>query len=62
SAMMLWDKGYDQVYVVTDGFEGGTLKEGERKGWRLRNGWKNSDLPWSYKLNREKMYFPAEGS
>ncbi|MET0065292.1 MAG: rhodanese-like domain-containing protein [Candidatus Thiodiazotropha sp.] len=62
SAKMLWDKGYEQVYVVTDGFEGGKVKQGEHKGWRLLNGWKNANLPWSYKLNREKMYFPADGS
>ena len=55
---LLENKGYEKVYVVTDGFEGGSIKEGERKNWRLKNGWKNSGLPWSYKLNKEKMYFP----
>ena len=55
---MLEGKGYEKVYVVTDGFEGGTVKEGEKKNWRLKNGWKNSGLPWSYKLNKSKMYFP----
>jgi rhodanese-related sulfurtransferase len=58
STRYLENKGYTQVYVVTDGFEGGKLKEGERKNWRLKNGWKNFGLPWSYKLNKEKMYFP----
>ncbi|EGW53225.1 rhodanese-like protein [endosymbiont of Tevnia jerichonana (vent Tica)] len=58
SAKMLWGKGYTQVYVVTDGFEGGKIKSGERKNWRLKNGWKNAGLPWSYKLNMEKMYMP----
>ena len=53
---LLKNKGYENVYVVTDGFEGGTVKDGERKNWRLKNGWKNSGLPWSYKLNKEKMY------
>ena len=52
-------KGYEKVYVVTDGFEGGTIKEGHKKNWRLKNGWKNAGLPWSYKLNREKMYLPT---
>lgn len=56
SAKALEGKGYKQVYVVTDGFEGDTVKEGPKKNWRLVNGWKNSDLPWSYKLTREKMY------
>ncbi|MFK5927786.1 MAG: rhodanese-like domain-containing protein [Desulfuromusa sp.] len=54
----LENKGYQQIYVVTDGFEGDKIKDGERKNWRLKNGWKNSGLPWSYKLNKEKMYFP----
>jgi len=53
---LLENKGYKNVYVVTDGFEGGSLKEGDKKNWRLKNGWKNSGLPWSYKLNKEKMY------
>ena len=57
AANVLFDKGFKKVYVVTDGFEGGTLKEGDKKGWRLKNGWKNSGLPWSYKLNKEKMYY-----
>ncbi len=56
AANTLWGKGYKKVYVVTDGFEGGTLKKGEHKNWRLKNGWKNSGLPWSYKLNQSKMY------
>jgi rhodanese-related sulfurtransferase len=58
----LQGKGYKNVYVMTDGFEGGKAKSGDKKGWRLVDGWKNSGLPWSYKLNREKMYFPSESS
>lgn len=53
---LLENKGYKNVYVVTDGFEGGTIKKGEKKNWRLKNGWKNAGLPWSYKLNKAKMY------
>jgi rhodanese-related sulfurtransferase len=56
SAKMLEGKGYSSVYVVVDGFEGGSVKDGERKNWRLVNGWKNANLPWSYKLNKDKMY------
>jgi hypothetical protein len=51
-------KGYKQVDVVVDGFEGDTVKEGDKKNWRLVNGWKNSGLPWSYSLNKSKMYPP----
>ena len=56
SALALEGKGYSKVYVVVDGFEGGTIKEGPQKNWRLKDGWKNAGLPWSYRLNREKMY------
>ncbi|MDL2284749.1 sulfurtransferase, partial [Oxalobacter sp. OttesenSCG-928-P03] len=56
SAKALEGKGYAKVYVVTDGFEGVALKEGEKKNWRLVNGWKNSGLPWSYKLNKAKLF------
>ena len=54
SAKMLEGKGYKQVYVVTDGFEGDTVKDGDKKHWRLVNGWKNSGLPWGYTLNKAK--------
>lgn len=57
SAKMLEGKGYENVYVVTDGFEGGKIKQGEKKNWRMKNGWKNAGLPWSYNLNKEKMFF-----
>lgn len=58
SAKALDGKGYKQVYVVVDGFEGDTVKDGDKKNWRLVNGWKNSGLPWSYALNKTKMYLP----
>ncbi len=57
SAKMLEGKGYENVYVVTDGFEGGKIKQGDKKNWRMKNGWKNAGLPWSYNLNKEKMFF-----
>ena len=56
SAKALVNQGYKAVYVVVDGFEGGALKEGPQKNWRLKDGWKNSGLPWSYKLNKNKIY------
>ena len=56
SANALEGKGYASVYVVVDGFEGGTIESGPKKNRRLKNGWKNSGLPWSYELNKEKMY------
>lgn len=57
SAKALEGLGLEAVYVVVDGFEGGTVKDHPNGPWRLKNGWKNSGLPWSYSLNKEKMYF-----
>jgi rhodanese-related sulfurtransferase len=53
-ANRLADDGYSQVWSVVDGFEGDMGKDGRRSV----NGWKNAGLPWSYKLERERMYFP----
>ncbi len=57
AANALFNRDFKKVYVVTDGFEGSTLKKGVNKGRRLKNGWKNSGLPWSYKLTKDKMYY-----
>lgn len=50
--------GYTKVYSVAEGFEGDMAKEGPKSGQRAVNGWKNANLPWSYKLDKAKMYFP----
>ena len=42
--------------VVIDGFQGTPLKEGPQAGLRVVNGWQNSGLPWSTKMNPAKMY------
>jgi rhodanese-related sulfurtransferase len=57
AAKLLGEAGYKNVYTVVDGFEGDKAKDGAHKGQRLVNGWKNANLPWSYKLDREKMYW-----
>ncbi len=56
---LLTEQGYTKVYSVVDGFEGDLAKEGPQTGQRVINGWKNSGLPWTYKLEKDKMYFPA---
>jgi ParB family chromosome partitioning protein len=38
--------------------KGDMAKEGPKAGQRAVNGWKNAGLPWSYKLDKAKMYFP----
>lgn len=49
--------GYNKVYSVAEGFEGDTAKEGAKSGQRAVNGWKNANLPWTYKLDKARMYF-----
>ncbi|MFN4342292.1 MAG: rhodanese-like domain-containing protein [Azonexus sp.] len=50
--------GYSKVYSVAEGVEGDTAKEGAKAGQRVVNGWKNANLPWTYKLDKARMYFP----
>ena len=58
AADLLAKAGYRRVYSITEGFEGDAAKDGAKVGQRTVNGWKNAGLPWSYKLDRAKMYFP----
>lgn len=57
AANLLAEAGYNNVYSITDGFEGDKAKEGPHKGQRVVNGWKNANLPWTYKLDKGKMYW-----
>lgn len=59
AANLLQELGYQKVYSVVDGFEGDPAKDGPRAGQRVVNGWKNDGLPWSYALDKSKMYFPG---
>lgn len=56
AADLLSNAGYTKVYSVVDGIEGDMAKEGDNKGKRMVNGWKNAGLPWSYNMNKNKMY------
>lgn len=55
AANLLADLGYKDVWTVLDGFEGDLSKEGRRDV----NGWKNAGLPWTYKLDKAKLYLPS---
>ncbi|NTV72078.1 MAG: sulfurtransferase [Azonexaceae bacterium] len=55
---LLIQSGYTKVYGVVEGFEGDMAKDGPNTGRRAVNGWKNAGLPWTYKLDKVKMYFP----
>ena len=54
AANLLADSGYTRVYTVVYGFEGELSDSGRYNV----NGWKNAKLPWSYELDKSKMYFP----
>jgi len=57
-ANYLRDNGFPNARYVIDGFQGPAIKEGPQAGFRLLSGWQNSNLPWSPKMNAEKMYRP----
>lgn len=50
--------GYKNVYNIIDGFEGDKIrdKNDPNYGKRLKNGWKNSGLPWTYDLDPQLIY------
>jgi rhodanese-related sulfurtransferase len=56
AANLLAEAGFKNVFSVVDGFEGDLATDGPKAGQRAVNGWKNAGLPWSYKLDRAKMY------
>ena len=53
---LLAEAGFKHVYSVVDGYEGDLAGDGPKAGQRAVNGWKNAGLPWSYKLDKAKMY------
>ena len=52
--------GFKHVYNIVDGMEGDAVEDPESVflGQRLKNGWKNSGCPWTYKLTPERMVVP----
>ena len=57
---LLADAGFENVYNMVDGFEGDMVNDPAsvfpRK--RMKNGWKNSGLPWNYDFDPEQMLLP----
>jgi rhodanese-related sulfurtransferase len=54
--------GFKNVYNIIDGMEGDVVNEPDSVflGQRLKNGWKNSGAPWTYKLTPEQMRLPKQ--
>ena len=53
--------GFKIAYSVTDGFEGDRVKDPSSSyyGKRFKNGWRNSDIPWTDRLNPEFIWIPT---
>lgn len=53
--------GFKIAYSVTDGFEGDRVKDPSSPfyGKRFKNGWRNSGVPWTDKLNPELIWIPS---
>lgn len=60
AANRLTNSGFVNVYNIVDGFEGDIVSDKNSKdyGKRVLNGWKNSDAPWTYKLDPKLIYRP----
>jgi rhodanese-related sulfurtransferase len=57
---LLAEAGFKNVFNITDGFEGDSVKDPQSyfNGKRVKNGWKNSGAPWTYELDPNLMYQP----
>jgi rhodanese-related sulfurtransferase len=60
----LADNGFTNVFNITDGMEGDEVSDPDSVylGQRLKNGWKNSGVPWTYDSNPEQMRFAKRDS
>ena len=55
--------GFTNAFNITDGMEGSKVEDPENVyfGKRMKNGWKNAGMPWTYTLDPEKIML-AEGA
>ena len=58
---LLAQAGFKHVYNIVDGMEGDLVEDTDSVflGRRMKNGWKNSGCPWTYKLTPERMLLPT---
>jgi len=57
---MLAKAGFKNVYNITDGVEGDPVDDptSVNHGKPMKNGWKNSALPWTYQVKPDQMRLP----
>lgn len=60
AADLLAEAGFHDVWSIVDGMEGDMVRDPESpyRGQRRKNGWKNSNLPWTYEIDPERMIVP----
>jgi len=56
----LAEAGFTQAYSIVDGMEGDLVEDSGSvfQGQRLKNGWKNSGLPWTYDVSPDRVLLP----
>ena len=61
AANWLAQAGFTKVYNIVDGMEGDAVTDPESLflGQRLKNGWKNSGLPWTCEVAPDLMSLPS---
>ena len=59
---LLAENGFKNAYTITDGMEVDKVNDPDNlfNGKRMKNGWKNSGLPWTYTIDPHKMKLPEE--
>jgi rhodanese-related sulfurtransferase len=59
---MMAKAGFTQVYTMTDGFEGDMVTDPDNVfvGKRMKNGWKNAGLPWTYRIDPKMVIVPEQ--
>jgi rhodanese-related sulfurtransferase len=57
---LLAEAGFRNAYNIVDGMEGDAVTDPGSffLGQRLKNGWKNSGLPWTYDLTPDRLLLP----
>jgi len=60
AADRLAEAGFTQVFSIVDGMEGDAVTDPEspQRGQRVKNGWKNSGVPWTYDVEPDKVLLP----
>jgi rhodanese-related sulfurtransferase len=59
---LLAQAGFKKVYSIVDGMEGDAIDDPHSVfvGQRLKNGWKNSGCPWTYKPTPARLVYPVD--